>query len=286
MSYAVRNTLILLATLLILGVGGWLFLRFSFAENILEQESQIQQKQQQLTRLASTADTFEQVQLMTNTRRFEFENHSKELLPSHNVADVYELLHRINRGAAFTTMNFALRDSIRNNDHGIIRVRLDGDGSYRALFNFLTILEQSKPIVRITDIRIAPEGTETESLNRIRYELNASFYYARGGTSTDPEMLIRTSVPQRLYNPFFALVHQVPANVDNLIDIERSRLIGLVRGGAYLIDQSGELRFIPIGSRVYLGSLIRVNMNEQTAAFRLDRGGIRDDVVLRINESE
>ncbi|MCH8525109.1 MAG: hypothetical protein LAT52_11220 [Balneolales bacterium] len=286
MSYALRNTLILLATLVLLGIGGWFFLRFSFAEDVIQQERQIQQKEQRLSQLSATADTFEQIQLMNITKRFEFENHPKELLSSNNVADVYELLHTINRGAAFTTMNFSLRDSVRNNDHGILRVRLDGDGSYRALFNFLTILEQSKPIVRITDIRIVPEGNTTESLNRIRYELHADFYYARGGTTTDPEMLIRTSVPRRLYNPFFALVHEVPANTDNLIDVERSRLVGLVRGGAYLIDQSGELRFVPIGSRVYLGSLIRVNMNEQTAAFRLNRGGIRDDVVLRINESE
>lgn len=286
MSYALRNTLILLATLLLMGLGGWFFLRFSFSEDLLQQERQIQQKQQRLTQLSATADSYPEVQMMTNVSRYEFENHAKELMASSNVADVYEFLHRINRGAAFTSMNFALRDSVRNNDHGIIRVRLDGDGTYRALFNFLTILEQSKPITRITDIRMAPEGTETESLNRVRYEMNVDFYYARGGTSTNPDMLIRTSVPTRIYNPFYALVHQVPPNTDNLPDAERSRLVGLVRAGAYLIDQTGEMRFIPLGGQVYLGNLNRVNMNEQTAVFRLNRGGIRDEIVLRINESE
>lgn len=285
MSYALRNTLILLATLLLLGVGGWIFLRFSFAQEILEQESLINQKENEVSRLSATADNFTQVQEMNIAIRFELENHNKELLPSSNVATVYEFLDRVNRGSAYTTMNFAFRDSVRNNDHGMLQVRLDGDGTYRALFNFLTILEQSKPIVRVTDIRLAPEGSNRESLNRVRYEMNVDFYYARGGTQTDPEMLVRTSVPRRLYNPFYALVHEVPPNEDNLPDIERSRLVGLVRSGAYIIDQANELRFIPVDGPVYLGSMLRVNMNEQTAEFRLNRGGIRDLVVLRINES-
>lgn len=200
------------------------------------------------------------------------------------MATVYDFLRSINRGLAHTSMNFALRDSVLLSDHGIIRVRLDVEGTYRGLFNFLTILEQSKPITKVTDIRVAPRG-ELHALDRVRYEMNVDFYYARGTSRSDPDLIINTSIAPRIYNPFYPLIHAVPENEQNLPNVERSRLIGLVTNGAYIIDQTNQMRFIPVGGQVYLGSLVRVNMNEETATFRLNRGGIADVVVLRINLS-
>lgn len=261
-------------------------MRYSFTGSLDTIENQITQRQQQLNRLASTADNFVSVQDMHTRKLYELQNHNKELLENNNVATIFDFLRSINRGNAYTAMNFAFRDSVRNNDHGIVRVRLDGSGTYRAFFNFLMVLEQSKPITRVTDVRMAPAGQDFASLNRVNYEMNVDFYYARGTTRTDPDLLINTSVPPRLYNPFYALVHQVPPNTDGLVNVDDSRLVGLVRAGAYIIDQNNEMRFVPVGSRVYLGTLQSVNMNERTAAFRLNRGGIRDVVVMRIDRAE
>lgn len=282
MSYAVRNTLVLLTTLILLIAGGWLYLIFIFDGDISSLEQQLAQKERENRRLTQKADNF-----MINKYRhsqiiYEYENHNKELLANNNVATVYDFLRFINRGLAHTSMNFSLRDSVINRDHGIIRVQLDGEGTYRGLFNFLTILEQSKPITRISDIRLAPVSG---SLDRVQYIMNVGFYYARGTTSSNPDILINTSIAPRIYNPFYPLVHSVPENVDNLPNIDRSRLIGLVRNGAYIIDHRNSLQFLSIGDEVYLGTLASVNMNEETATFRLNRGGISDVVVLKINSS-
>ncbi|MCH8494628.1 MAG: hypothetical protein LAT57_03230 [Balneolales bacterium] len=286
MSYALRNTLILLATLLIMIGGSWLFLNYKFVSELEAQGVQVERKEAELQRLSASADNFLLVQERHARIKYEFENHSKELLEDNSLATVFDFLRSINRGLSYTTMNFALRDSVRNNDHGIIRVRIDGEATYRGLFNFLTIMEQSSPIVRVTDLRLAPMGREADVLSRVRYELNADFYYARGTTTTDSEIVISDNISTYMHNPFYALIHQIPDNLQELPDVDASRLVGLVRNGAYILNQRNQMEFLQIGDPVYLGTLQSVNMNERTAAFRLDRGGIRDVVVLRINETE
>jgi hypothetical protein len=286
MSYGIRNTLILLAALVLMILGNYIYLRLNVGEDLGPLLVQIENKQRELRQLTSTADNFVSVQEMTLRRRYEAENHNKELLADNNVATVFDLLDDINSGIAFTSMNFSFRDSVRSNDHGILRVSVNGEGTYRNLFNFLTILEQSKPITRVTNIRMAPDGSSYVTLNRVRFEMDIGFYYARGTTPASPELLTRRQVPDQIHNPFYALIHPIPENTEGLPDADRSRLIGLTRTGAYIIDQSNEFKFLPVGSRVFLGTLQQINMNERSAVFRLNRGGIADVVVLRINETD
>jgi hypothetical protein len=285
MSYALRNTLILLTTLIIMIAGGWLYINYSFSNEFETLQSQITRKQRDLRQLTTKADDFLMIQDRHARIIFELENHNKELLADNSVATVYDFLRSINRGIAYTSMNFSMVDSIRNADHGIVRVRLDGAGTYRGLFNFMTILEQSKPITRITQLRIAPESAEFDKLDRVRYEMIVDMYYARGTSTSNPNLTINTSIAPRLYNPFFPLIHSLPENTGSLVNVDQSRIVGLVQDGVYLIDQSGQMRFLQVGNEVFLGNLFRVSLNERTASFRLNRGGIADLVVLRINDA-
>ena len=116
--------------------------------------------------------------------------------------------------------------------------------------------------------------------------MNVQMYYARGITESDPELLINTTIPQRLYNPLYPLVHEVPSNTQNFPDVDALQLIGLTSNGAYIIDQNREFMFLPTGSQVYLGRLSRVNLTQNTATFNLNRGGIADVVTLSVNQSQ
>lgn len=283
MSYALRNTLILLATLIMMGLGGYFYIAWTMDAQIEEQEKTISTKETELTQLATKANDYLLIQERHTTIKYQAENATKELLVDNNVATIFDYLTDINTGPAFTGMNFSLRDSVLNADHGIVRVAVDGYGEYSNYYNFLLILEQSKPIARITDIRLAPL-TETTELSDVQFQMNVEFYYARGATKSNPDLLINTTIPQRLYNPLYPLVHEVPSNDQNLPNVDQSRLVGLTGGGAYIIDQTGEFMFLPVGARVYLGRLQSVNPTRNTATFELNRGGISDSVVLRITQ--
>lgn len=275
MSYALRNTLILLTTLILMGVGGWLYMTYAMDSTLIDQEREISQKQSQLNQLTTKASDYVMIQDRHTTLKYRYENHNKELLENNDIATVFEYLRRINEDHAATVMNFSLQDSVLRPDHGILQVRLDGTGPYRNFFNFLTILEQSKPIARITNLRVAPV-TEIDRIDDINFEMNIHFYYARGNTRSDPDLLIISSVPERIHNPMHALVHESPPNISNLPEVDVLRVIGLSASGIYIIDQNGAFKFLPTGSQVYLGRLTRVNLNNNTATFDMNRGGIRE----------
>jgi len=283
MSYALRNTIILLSTLVLLVTAGWLYLTYQMDTVIYDQRTNLERKKTALNTLTTKANDYLIIQERHAAVQFESGNHNKELYTSSNVATVFEFLRQINSGSANTVMNFALRDSVIFPDHGIIRARLDGEGAYNNLFNFILILEQSRPITRITNIRMAPRNL-VEDLNRVQFEMDVNFYYARGGTQTDGQLVINSLIPPRIHNPLYPLVHEAPPNTNDLPETERMRLIELASNGAYIINHNGEFMFLPVGSRVYLGSLQSVNLNQKSATFRLNRGGIPDTVVLTINE--
>jgi Tfp pilus assembly protein PilO len=283
MSYALRNTLILLATLVLMAGGGWFYLTWSMESEISDQETRISRSESELIQLSTKASDYLLVQEQHMTLKYQAEHATKELLVDNSVATIFDYLRQINQGPAYTVMNFSLQDSVLNADHGIVQIRLDGSGSYANFYNFLVILEQSKPIARVTNIRLAPTQ-DVMKLNDIQFEMNVQFYYARGTTKSTPELLINTSIPQRLYNPLYPLVHEIPANDNNLPNIDESRLVGLTSNGAYIINQSGEFMFLPVGARVYLGRLQSVNPQTNSATFALNRGGIGDRIVLRISQ--
>lgn len=282
MSYALRNTLVLLTTLLLMAIGGWLYMMFYIDPQLVKLEAEIASKENDLSILSATAETYPLVRDQHAQIRFEYENQQKELFEDHNVASVFEFLRRVNSGSAYTQMNFAFQDSVANADHGIIKVQLVGEGSYESFFSFLTILEQSRPITKITNLRIAPVN-ELQKLGHIQFDMNVEFYYARGGTITDYTLLINRTMPANIYNPFYPLLHDVPPNFGDLPDVENMRIVGLTSRGVYIIDQNNEFKFLPVGSRVYLGRLVRVNLSRSTATFELNKGGIPDVVTLSIS---
>lgn len=87
-------------------------------------------------------------------------------------------------------------------------------------------------------------------------------------------------------NPFYPMVHPVPPNEDGLVDVEKSRLIALSTGKAFVKNQDRDVVELNIGDAVYLGTLRKVDQKQQTATFLLNRGGIYDWVTLSIEETE
>ena len=216
-------------------------------------------------------------------------------------------MRTINPGQAQTSLNFTLIDSVLQDQYGIIRVKLSGGGTYDAFYNFMSILEQSKPMTKITDIRISAQ-TDNAGTEFVLYEATLNFYFTRATSIVNPALLINFDTPRAIHNPFNPLVRFEPSrgsspepiltdtssppansgpppNREGLPDINRSTLVGLVRSGVYLEDQQRQIVYIPIGGRVYLGTLEEISLSRKTATFRITRGTQSEIVTLQISEN-
>ncbi|MDR9410662.1 MAG: hypothetical protein RI573_17590, partial [Balneolaceae bacterium] len=87
-------------------------------------------------------------------------------------------------------------------------------------------------------------------------------------------------------NPYYPLIRPIPPNEENLPNVEASRLIALTGRTAHIIDQTGVLKRLTIGDRVYLGRLSNINLDAREVIFQLNRGGIADTVTLTFSQSQ
>jgi len=83
---------------------------------------------------------------------------------------------------------------------------------------------------------------------------------------------------------FYPLIHGIPPNTDQLINVENSRLIGITNEKIFLLDQSGKLQELTVGDKVYLGSLSAINQAAESAIFVLNKGGIIEKYELHIQK--
>ncbi|MDX1641427.1 MAG: hypothetical protein R3220_07000, partial [Balneolaceae bacterium] len=148
MKYSIRNTIILLLTLIIMVGGGWLYIQNRFNTEIENTRIELSEKQAELQEMQSYANQFSSAQANYNDAIYTRVNHPKELFPSHSSSIFYDYLQRLNEGISFTELNYSFTDSVLNDDHGIVNAQISGEGNYENLTNFLYRLEYSRPLIQ------------------------------------------------------------------------------------------------------------------------------------------
>jgi hypothetical protein len=283
MSYALRNTLILLSTLVIMIAGGWLYLRQFPDKELQAYDKVIADREKDLATFKAKSEGFDLVREQYIRSLYRKENYNKELFASNNVADIYDFIRQLNDGPAFTQLNFSTIDSVVTDTHGYVTIQLDGTSSYRNFYAFLSRIEQSRPIMKVIKLQVQPK-TAPDELQDVVFILTARVFYARGTTTSSSLRTILTDIPGLRHNPLAPLIHAIPSNTDNLSNLESSRLVAVTAGSAFIVDQSGRMVRIDVGGRVYLGFLERVSQSSGSATFRLNKGGIEETMTLRIGQ--
>lgn len=286
MKYSIRNTIILLLTLIIMVGGGWFYIHNRFDADIQNTRSTLNQKQAELQEVQRLADQFSSAQANYNDVIFTRINYPKELFPSHSSSDLFDYLQELNRDISFTELNYSFSDSVLNDDHGIINAEISGEGNYSNLTNFLYRIEYSRPLVQIRAVQLN-NISELEKLNRVTFQINLGAYYRRGNwTSYRADLNTSTPLGSIEHNPYYPLIRPIPPNDDNLPNVEASHLIALTGRTVHMIDQTGVLKRLSVGDPVYLGRLSRINLDTKEAVFQLNRGGVLDTVTLTLSQSQ
>lgn len=285
MSYAIRNTIILLVTLfLILGIG------FSYSNFFLE--SKLEDLQNSLVSKQNDLNSKQDIntQFTELNERYEaalevMGNYDKILFPSNKPDDVYDFLNQVNAAGGYQiNYDYIYSDSLPNNEYGIIQSSIAGFGDYRALTTFVNRIEHSQLLNKVNNLTISPARQE-DDLRMVNFSFNLESYYEKTSLfdSVSTEFTILQDDNISTYNPIYPLIQPtVVSNVGGLTDIKLSRLIGLTKSRVFLRNQAGRIVSLKVGDRIYLGSLSSINLQNNTATFNLDLGGIAEVVTLEV----
>lgn len=283
MNYAIRNSLILATTLLMMLGAGWLYIHFSFGSQLEELMNSKLQKQQELEQVAQMAAGFERVNQALAQQIYIRDHYPKSLFSDPNTGRLYDYNRRLNRGISFTQLNFSVQDSVLHRDHGVVMIMVNGEGMYRNLFNFIHRIEHSQPMLHIRNLQIQ-NFNQLGKLTQVQFQMSLHAYYNRNPEHQfDRSPKISAPYGNIGHNPFYSLVHPVPPNDENLIDVDRSQLVGMTVSYIIIKDQLGRIHRLSTGDPVYLGHLQRFDPQSKHAVFRLNRGGLLDNVTLSLD---
>jgi Tfp pilus assembly protein PilO len=282
MSYGIRNTLIMLVVLLLIYGSGYAYMHFIQKPEIERLELRVSNLEREYNQDQQTSDLVPMLrEQYTQSRQF-IDNYDKTIFRNNNPDEVFRFLTILNNMSNLN-FNYIFQDSTITEDYGVIRSEISGNGSYRGLMTFINAIENSEPVQKINNIVISPVGMDGGYQNvNFTFTLNSNYDTHNIFDSPERTPGIATRTLSSNHNPFFPLIRSVEPNVDDLPNIDSSRLIGLSSSAVFLLNQNGRMITIRQNDRVYLGRLETINVREGKATFRLNRGGIIDLVTLEV----
>lgn len=284
MSYAVRNTIILLVTLFVIGGAAFAYIKFYQEATLEELEATRAEKQNDYNSKKATSDNFPELNDMYQRAVNIVENYDKALFSSNDPDDVFDYVNEISEGNSQVYFGFVFSDSASMGQYGVMTSNINGIGNYENFIRFINKLENSQLINKVNNLRLSqpPEGSE---LTDITFSFQLESYYQRMPLPKINQVVAGFTLDENVstFNPFYPLIRQsLPPNENNLINVESSRLIGLSGNRVFIIDQRGNMNTLRKGDDVYLGTLESIDTDTKTATFRLNKGGIVELFTLEI----
>jgi len=286
-SYAIRNTLVLTAVMLVIGGLSWGWLNFTYGESLERLDKDVGKKEKRLKQLEVVLADYDYMldRLNQTLRRWDF--YPKTLLPENSVHETYRYLESISNQRAAFDYEFRLSDVSKSGDVIFANYQLKGRGNYRNINRFIQLLENSKPMYKIESLQLSRPAGGQSSDDEVNVTLNFKGMFVSGNKEElikdDDPFILGSSKFGTRYDPFKPFVlNKLPPNRENLLVVERAKVIAILKGLAYIQDQGGNMLTMRVGDKVYLGLIEKINLKRSEVVFAMNRGGIFDRVVLKL----
>lgn len=262
-------------------IGVWIIMvgagwsRFYWVEDaeISRLDKEEVQKKEKLHNHQKIANNYDNLVTQYETLKDKVKESAKLLVKARNADQVYSSLISLGSDSAFTYMNFIATDSTYYDQFGLLEFDVSGEGHYKNFNQFVNRLEYGRPLFKIKKMSIQPL-TDLGNLGRVNYSFKLQSLFDRDSLFEDYPKQPTKELPAYTYNSFYPLIHDVRENEDGLPDVEKSQLVSVGENFVSLRDQNGKIQYIYLGDRVYLGKLVTVDTDKNSATFELNKGGI------------
>jgi len=283
------STLSVLALLIIILVAGGIYI-------FIVQRGDISERQEKLDEL--NKNVYDPVEL--DNRYQELERRSTELdsilanrefnIPQ-NTSSIKFYNYVNNIVANFpkeTTVNVEYLRQAPDKEFFFHEYKLSGSGNYNDVYKMVYAIEQSKELKKINKVSLTNlVKTDGEvPLFLVNFELIAQVYYSSDNRFAPAEYVENNLATGPIYDAFYPLIrNEIPPNIDNLLDVQGARLLALIPEGAFVADTKGNTYLVWEGEQVYLGYLTRIDYDNNTVSFILNKGGIIEQVTLQLDRN-
>jgi hypothetical protein len=283
------STLSVLALLIIILVAGGIYL-------FVVQRGDLSERQEKLAEL--NKNVYDPVEL--NNRYQELERKSAELdsILAHRKFNIPQDISSIkfynfinNIVANFpkeTSVNIEYLRQAPDKEFFFHEYKLTGGGNYNDVYKMIYAIEQSKELKKVGKLSLSNlVKTDDEiPLFLVNFELIAQVYFSADSRFAPAELVENNLSTGPIYDAFYPLIrNEIPPNIDNLLDVQGARLLALIPEGAFVADNKGNTYLVWEGEQVYLGYLTKIDYDNNTVSFILNKGGIIEQVTLQLDRN-
>ncbi|MFA6469211.1 MAG: hypothetical protein WCW35_09945 [Bacteroidota bacterium] len=281
MSYKIRNTIALaVIVLLVTLIGG--YVTFFFQPKKIEQNQKETAKiTAQLQDNTEQMNAIEQNQMKLRETLHRWNNRVKEISSSDVSSQTYGYLSDIidESGAQQLKMNLSLTGTKDQGSVGYNTYKITGVSEFPNIFRFIWLLENGRKLYKISNLTLRSDEVSSDSIEypqiSMSYDMDINAYFTKETTLGMPVMKPDSTPQPIMSNPFQpSVLKRTPANVRNLVDVEKVSVKATANGKALVMNEQGKLVTLQVGDEVYLGKVSNIIPREGAVEFILNDGGI------------
>lgn len=281
MSYKIRNSIVLAVLIFVVSAIGS-YVTFFYQPKKIEQNLKESKKiAAQLQDNSEQMMAIEQNQMKLRETMHRWNNRIKEISESDVSSQTYGYLSDIidESGAQQLKMNLALTGTTEGATIGYNTYKITGVSEFSNIFRFLWLLENGRKLYKIKNVTFRSEEVGADSLEFpqivLQYDMDINAYFTKEKT-LGMQVMRPDSTPQPIMsNPFQpSILRKTPANVRNLVDVDRISVKATANGKALVMTEDGRLVTLMVGDEVYLGKVAGIIPKEGIIEFTLNDGGI------------
>ena len=288
MNKKLRSTLGLLGLLLLIALIGGTYI-FMF------QQGDLNDKKEKLEELnaksydpVELADRYEQLQVRSAILDSVLQSRKFNIPKDLSSIKFYNFMNNVlSNFSEHTQVDVEYQKREQARDFYFYEYKLTGRGFYNEVFRLIYSIEQSKELKKIITLSLGnmiQTDDEGIPLFLVNFEMNAQVYFSNDSRFA-PEVLVENDLRTGpIYDAFYPLIrNEIPPNIDELLDVQGSKLLALIPEGAFIADTHGNTYLVWEGEQVYLGYLTQIDYEENTVSFILNKGGIIEKITLELD---
>lgn len=288
MSYAMRNTLLLLSVLLVTSAVGGYLVFYELRNEVRDLKITSENKRHELAQLRSENLLFDELEKQLIDIKKVWKKVPRRIYSQENSAISFAYFNRLSGGSRngfeynYTLSGTTEEENLRVSDYVLV-----GEAGFRSLYAFIWKLEHYPVLYRINNLEIRPVSSDDLNRNinfhRINFVLEISAFSTPQDGLEPHESLAIKVMERASHNPFFPLIREnIPENTEGLFEVNGAQLIGIAGNSAFVRDRAGRTWTLKAGDKVYLGSLVRIDSTGNVVMFTLNEGGIIKNIRLEM----
>jgi len=291
MSSKVKNTIIILVIMVILGLAGGLFNYVLLKGKVDDREQKI--KELRLYSLDTDVLTEQLIMLSAKVAQLDsiLANRKYNIPFDLPQSDFFDFINNVSFSfSPHSYVNIEYEETETGTNFNIYHFLLNGVAEFEDLNRLVYAIEESKLLKKISRVELSNNiKVDADGIAHylVTFRMRVAIY-----SSSDDRFYVKNFVenklePNPVYDIFYPLIrNEIPPNKEGLLDVQSASLLALIPDGAFLSDVNGNTYLLWEGDKVYLGYLTNINYQANEANFVLNKGGVVENVTLKLDRKK